>query len=70
MKVFPATVLVKEPPRKLIAHPKANDGVGEMGVRVDWPRVYGEAEPLNNRNTVRATRTVGVEVAQVHVIAL
>src|SRR5262249_61409897 len=73
VKVLPATVLVKGPPGKLIAHPKAKDGVGEMGVRVDWPRVQREMGGTGARpssSTGGGTRTCGVEVAEVHVKAL
>jgi hypothetical protein len=69
VKVFPATVLVKGPPGKLIAHPKAKDGVGEMGVHVDLPRSHSEGVDRRNLTTERATRTYGVEVAEVHVKA-
>src|SRR5262249_39198767 len=45
------------------------DGVGEMGVRVDWPRGHSEAVAPRSL-TERGTRTCGVEVAEVHVKAL
>jgi hypothetical protein len=56
---------------ELIAQPGAKDGVGEMGVRVKWPRGRSEGRrraPRNNSD--RATRTACVEVAEVHVKAL
>ena len=54
---------------ELIVQPAAKDAVGEMGVRVDWPRSRSEEGPRNN-TTDRATRSGGVEVAEVHVKAL
>ena len=52
---------------ELIVQPGAKDGVGEMGVRGDWPRGHNEAARRwgnrTNTNTGRGTWTSGVEVA-------
>ena len=56
---------------ELIVQPGAKDSVGEMRVRVDWPRGQSEGGGWARKGeTARATRTAGVEVAKVHVKAL